>query len=61
MDLLPGVTALADSFYMSEAWSTAADLQSMGIAASAEFRKIHPEISASAVEALAWCYTYDYK
>ncbi len=61
LDLLPRVTALEDSFYMSDARLTAPDLDSMGITASAEFREIHPELSPLAVRALAWCYTYDYK
>jgi len=29
--------------------------------ASAEFARKHPEISAEAIRALAWCYTFDYK
>jgi hypothetical protein len=29
--------------------------------ASAEFAAKHPDISAEAVKALAWCYTFDYR
>lgn len=58
---MPRVAALEDSFYLSDARLTAPDLATMAADASAEFRERHPEVSASATQALAWCYTYDYK
>jgi hypothetical protein len=33
----------------------------MGDIASADFRSRHPDLCDEAVEALAWCYTFDYK
>ena len=59
--LLPQIRRLEQEFYASDARYFAADLVSMGEAAGAEFRRNHPEISEEAIEALAWCYTYDYK
>ena len=61
LDLIPRIGACEDSFYMSDARFSAPDLSSMGEQAAAEFSAIHPEISQDAVQALAWCYTYDYK
>jgi hypothetical protein len=26
-----------------------------------DFQAIHPEVSDTAAQALAWCYTYDYR
>lgn len=60
-DLLPQVRALEDDFYASDAHQTAPDLVSMGEAAANRFRELHPEIPEEAVQALAWCYTFDYK
>ncbi|MCP4223227.1 MAG: hypothetical protein GY773_07800 [Actinomycetia bacterium] len=59
--LVPWLTRLEDDFYRSTACHTSEDLVEMGKAASAEFAERHPEISAKAVEALAWCYTFDFK
>jgi hypothetical protein len=50
-----------DDFYESDARYTAADIKEMGDLASAQFRRNHLEVSEEAIEALAWCYTYDYK
>jgi hypothetical protein len=33
----------------------------MGDVASREFRALHPEVSDQAIEAFAWCYTFDCK
>lgn len=60
-ELLPLVLQLNDEFYASKAFETAPDLATMGEQASAEFRQLHPEITEAAVEALAWCYTFDHK
>jgi hypothetical protein len=61
LDLLPRIRALEDDFYESDARHVVADLKEMGDRAADEFRVRHPEIPDGAVEALAWCYTYDYK
>lgn len=61
VDLLPVIKALEDDFYASDARHTAADTREMGEVASAQFRKLHPELTGDATRALAWCYTFDYK
>ena len=38
-----------------------ADLSEAGMQAASEFRALRPEVSDEAVDALAWCYTYDWK
>ncbi len=52
---------LVQEFYASDARLTAVDLQEMGSVAMAEFRARHPRVSEDALQALAWCYTYDFK
>lgn len=61
LDLVPAVHRLADEFYSTDAHSTAADLKEMGDKAAADFQARHPELGEEAVEALAWCYTFDYR
>ena len=61
LTLLPAVTRLYDEFYESDAHLTAPDLVAIGNLASARFRELHPELSDAAIEALAWCYTFDWK
>lgn len=58
-DLMHVVRTVADDFFASDANRTARDLNEMERAATARFRRLHPEISARAIEALAWCYTFD--
>lgn len=60
-DLLPQIRKLEEDFYSSDARFVVADLKAMGEAAADDFRQKHPEISEDAVQALAWCYTFDYK
>ena len=60
LDLLPRLRQLQDDFYLSTAYNTASDLKAMGDAAAEEFRRMHPEIGDE-VDALAWCYTFDWK
>jgi hypothetical protein len=60
-DLFPKVRALYDDFYASDARLTAPDLVSMAASAASRFREMHPDIPEEAVQALAWCYTFDYK
>ncbi len=57
----PIIKSLEGDFYASNAKFTAPNLQEMGKIASEEFRKSYPEMPDDAIEALAWCYTYDYK
>jgi hypothetical protein len=59
--LLPHLRRLEADFYESEARHDAPDLVQMGRQASDEFRRRHPDVSDAAVEALAWCYTFDFK
>lgn len=59
--LMPIVRRLHDEFYSTEARFQSMDILEIGEIAAADFRKRHPEISESAVEALAWCYMYDFK
>lgn len=61
LDLLSRIKTLEEEFYESDARVTASDLREMGDRAAAEFRARHPELSEDAVEALAWCYTFDFK
>jgi hypothetical protein len=61
LELLPLVRRLTDDFYSSDAWLTRRTLTEIGAAAAANFRAKHPEVSDEAVEALTWCYTYDYR
>jgi hypothetical protein len=61
IELLPQLRKLEDDFYTTSAWKIAPDLPAMGHLASEDFRRQHPEISDEAVEALAWCYTWDHK
>jgi hypothetical protein len=61
LKLLPLVHQLAKQFYESDARAVAPDLQTMGEMAATRFRLLHPDLPDDAVQALAWCYTYDYK
>lgn len=61
IELLPRVRVLEEEFYRSNAHLTAPDMQSMGELAAREFRSAHPELTEDAIQALAWCYTYDFK
>lgn len=60
-ELMPSINALEDDFYRSTAHQTVHGLDEMAAQAANEFRVRHPEISDAAVDALAWCYSYDWK
>ena len=60
-DLLPIVQRLEREFYESDARFTVADLATMGAQAAAQFRQKHAELTEDAIQAFAWCYSYDYK
>jgi hypothetical protein len=59
------VQRLVDEFYESETTVKIAAgkvVEPPGFKArAARFRHVHPELTADAVEALAWCYSWDYK
>jgi hypothetical protein len=60
-DLLPQLRRLQEAFYLSTAYNTAPDLKTMGDRAAEDFRRMHPEIGDESVEALVWCYVWDWK
>jgi hypothetical protein len=60
-DLMPVVRNLEKEFYKSDAEFTVADLAEMMDVASAQFEKLHPELTNEAIEAFAWCYAYSKK
>lgn len=55
------IREIEDEFYASDAHLVATDLEDMANRAVADFRQRRTDLSDAAVEALAWCYTYDYK
>ena len=59
--LLEDVHALEDDFYRSDAYLTAPDLETMRRQSVEDFMTRHPELPPEIAEALAWCYTFDYK
>ncbi|MDQ6948994.1 MAG: hypothetical protein M3256_22720 [Actinomycetota bacterium] len=61
IDLVPRVKEMATEFSSSDARLYAATLSEMGARAASEFRQHHPELAEDAVQALAWCYTFDFK
>jgi len=61
IELLPRLRELEDDFYTSDARHCAPDAKTMGEMAAADFAARHPELTAAAVKAFAWCYTFDYK
>lgn len=60
-ELLPVLREIFDDFYASDARLKADNLADMCAMASERFRRRYPQMKASAVEALVWCYTFDYK
>jgi aminoglycoside N3'-acetyltransferase len=60
-DLLPLIYQRNDDFHSSDAQWTVGDLNEMVKAAEAHFRSRHPDISAEAIEALAWVLSYEYR
>jgi hypothetical protein len=53
--------SLEADFYSSDAHLTEPDLHAMTDRASEEFRSRHPDAPSALVDALAWCYSFDYK
>jgi hypothetical protein len=60
-ELLPVLRELYEDFYTSDAHLRADNLSEMAALASAQFRRKYPFMKQAAVDALAWCYTFDYK
>lgn len=60
-DLMPVIAAMEDDFYRSDARHIAEDEAAMATLAADQFRRRHPDIADDAIQALAWCYTYDYR
>jgi hypothetical protein len=61
LDLLVALRSLEADFYDTDAHLTEANLQAMTNRASQEFRSRHPHIPSAVLDALAWCYSYDYR
>ncbi len=61
LDLLVTLRSLEADFYSSDAHLTEPDLRAMTDRASEEFRSRHPDTPAALVDALSWCYSFDYK
>jgi hypothetical protein len=59
--LVPAIRGLYADFRNSDAALRVADLAEAGCEAAREFAVLHPEISEAAVNALAWCYTWDWR
>ena len=60
-ELLVALQSLDADFYRSNAHLSEPDLRAMTVRASEEFRSRHPDASSALVDALAWCYSFDYK
>jgi hypothetical protein len=60
-DLLPLLKHVEDEFYATDANYRAATLPEMGKMAIADFKRKHPDAPDDIAEALAWCYTFDFK
>ncbi|WP_369371826.1 hypothetical protein AB1046_00490 [Promicromonospora sp. Populi] len=59
--LLARILEIEEAFYKTSAHAKVSDLAAMGEQAAADFRPKHPEVGEEAVQALAWCYTFDYR
>lgn len=61
LSMMPAVRRLEEELHESDAKHTAADLKETGDVAAAQFRTAYPDLSPEAIDALAWCYTFDNK
>lgn len=52
---------IEDEFFRSKAYRVAADATDIAGAAKHEYRVRHPDLTDEAVQALAWCYAFDYR
>ena len=60
-DLMTLIRDLEAEFYESDARFVASSPRELGDLAAARFRSRRPELPEELVQALSWCYTYDYK
>lgn len=58
-ELIDKLVALEREFYEAGSSLAAEDLTGMFEAATARFKALHPELTADAVAAFGWAYTYD--
>ncbi len=61
VELYPEVLELTREFYESDAYKFTEGMSEAGDTAADRFRELHPEILEVAVQALRWCYTWDFK
>ena len=61
LGLMPHVRQWVDDFYETDAASTQPTPEAMARKASLDFKQRHPDAPDEAVEALSWCYTFDFK
>jgi predicted Ser/Thr protein kinase len=59
-ELAPVVAGLDEEFYEVEP-ASGESLNAAADRAAAVFTSHHPELTAEAIDALRWCYTYDWK
>jgi hypothetical protein len=60
-DLLREIKSLENDFYLSDAYLLAADIQDMAKRCAEDFKLKRPDIAEEIINALVWCYTFDYK
>jgi len=60
-ELLPELGQLLDEFYKSDAKYRASNLMEMGQMAIEDFKTKYPDVRDDVLNALAWCYTFDFK
>ncbi|MGB3411970.1 MAG: hypothetical protein WBA45_12330 [Microthrixaceae bacterium] len=59
--LVSEICSLNDDFYESDAALHETSLAEAGRKAAHRFAVRHPQVSEAAVQALTWCYTFDWK
>jgi hypothetical protein len=60
-DLLPIIKSLEKDFYAVAKENISRDLNEMIDAASATFRRMHPDVSEDVVKILDWCCSFDWR
>jgi hypothetical protein len=60
-ELAPVLSDLYRQFYESDAAIKVPDLSAATKVAADRFARLHPELTAEAVKALAWCYSFDWR
>ena len=59
--LLGEIKSLEDACYLSDAHMVASDIQDMAVRCARDLERKRPGIPKEIVDALVWCYTFDYK